>query len=181
MKYLITNFLNEKEKNKIKERGLYCYDLRLSDMKNEIATIEKNVLVNKVGSIITNEEIIFEEKLEKDFMYYTFFVENNEQVDRIEELINFKIKDVLNSKINILDSGYRNNEPVILVEKMSKYGKEYIIGFNYKIIENEIEWGYGYYYGINQKKAKEDFKKILNGGYLVDTFNINKKNKEKER
>ena len=57
--------------------------------------------------------------------------------------------------------------------------KEYIIAFNYKIIDKKIDWAYGYYYNDDILKAKQDFSKVLSGGNLADTFNKNKKDKER--
>lgn len=80
----------------------------------------------------------------------------------------------------VMDVGYRNEQPVALVERTFSNGsKEYIIAFSYKVRDNKLEWGYGYYYDTNLEKAKEDFKKVLAGGNLADTFS--KKNKAKER
>lgn len=76
----------------------------------------------------------------------------------------------LDDNMYVIDVGYRNEEPIALVEKITKYGKEYIIGFNYKITDNKIQWGYGYYYGTDITKAKNDFKNVLAGGNLSDTF-----------
>lgn len=83
----------------------------------------------------------------------------------------------LDDNMYVIDVGYRNKEPIALVERTTKYGKEYIIGFNYEIKDNKIQWGYGYYYDADITKAKNDFKKVLAGGNLADTF---KENKEKE-
>ena len=41
-----------------------------------------------------------------------------------------------------------------------------------------MTWGYGYYYDKNLGKAMEDFKKVLAGGNLADTFS-NKKRSDK--
>lgn len=86
----------------------------------------------------------------------------------------------LDNGMYVMDLGYRNNQPVALVERtFSDKSKEYIIAFNYKIKDNKIDWGYGYYYSDNIEKAKNDFKKVLEGGNLVDTFE--QKNKKKNR
>lgn len=176
MKYLVTSYKDVKEKEKIRKQGLYCYDLRDSDDGKSISTIEKSVFVNRVGSIITNEEINFKEN---DFIDYDFFEQVNENVGTIEELLLSKTKTrQLDDNIYVIDLGYRNEHPVALVEKTTSiYGKEYVIGFNYEIKNNKIDWSYGYYYGTNKNKAMEDFKKVLAGGNLADTFKQNKEEK----
>lgn len=88
MKFLVTNYLDEKEKRKLQKKGLFCYDLRGSDLGCDIATIENNVFVNRVGSMITNEKINLGDKLPNDFIDYETFVANNEQVDTLKELVN---------------------------------------------------------------------------------------------
>lgn len=80
----------------------------------------------------------------------------------------------------VMDVGYRRKQHVALVERTFSDGnKEYIIAFGYKVKDNKLEWDYGYYYDTNITKAKNDFKKVLAGGNLADTFN--KKNKSRER
>lgn len=76
----------------------------------------------------------------------------------------------LDNGIFLIDVGYRNDIPIALVEKHYNENVEYIIAFNYKIDNNKINWGYGYYYNKNIGKAMEDFKKVLAGHNLADTF-----------
>lgn len=85
----------------------------------------------------------------------------------------------LDNGIFVMDLGYRNDQPVALVEKSSKDYKEYIIAFNYKIKDNKMDWGYGYYYDNNIEKAKKDFEKVKSGGILADTFKKNDKEQER--
>ena len=62
---------------------------------------------------------------------------------------------ILENGMKILKKGNRENQPVALVERKFRDGnKEYIIAFNYETKGNSIEWGYGYYYSDNIKKAK---------------------------
>jgi len=180
MKYLVTSHKDAKEKAEIQKQGLYCYDLRDSDDGKGIATIEEFVFINRVGSIITNEKIEFQKD---DFIDYDFFEKVNKNVGTIDELLSSKTQNKtrqLDDNMYVIDVGYRNKEPIALVERTNKYGKEYIIGFNYEITDNKIHWGYGYYYDTDITKAKNDFKKVLAGGNLADTFE-KKKNKAKER
>ena len=76
MKFYITDYLPFEERKKYKKLGLYCYDLRSSDDGSEIANIEKRVIVNNVGSIITNKKISFNRENYVDFD--TFASINNE-------------------------------------------------------------------------------------------------------
>lgn len=82
----------------------------------------------------------------------------------------------LDNGMYVMDVGYRNEEPIALVERTFRNGKkEYIIAFNYEIEDNSINWGYGYYYSDNIEKAKNDFSRVLKGENLADTFDNNKK------
>ena len=89
---------------------------------------------------------------------------------------------LLEKGMYILDLGYRDDTPVALVERtLQDNSIEYIIAFNYKITDNKINWGYGYYYSNDLEKAKNDFNKVLEGGNLADTFDLKKEdNKTKE-
>ena len=84
MKYLITHSLNKNEMLTYERSGLFCYELRDSDFGNDIASIEKKVIVNNVGSIIMDEEI---DMGKNDFVDYNEFCSNNEQVSKIKDLI----------------------------------------------------------------------------------------------
>ena len=85
----------------------------------------------------------------------------------------------LENGMYIMDIGYRNEQPVALIERTFRNNtKEYIIAFNYEIKDKTIDWGYGYYYSDNIKKAKADFDRVLNGENLADTFDQNKKDFE---
>lgn len=84
----------------------------------------------------------------------------------------------------ILETGKRNSDKVALVEHQFKDGKkEYIVAFHYEVDDKRVNWGYGYYYGNDLKRAKKDFEKVKIGGNLADTFEEKKgkKNKERER
>ena len=83
----------------------------------------------------------------------------------------------INDTFSVVDVGYRKEQPVALVEKtFADNSKEYIIAFDYSIENDNIDWGYGYYYNENIDKAKEDFSRVLKGENLADTF----ENKEDE-
>ena len=87
MKYLVTHILDEQERKKYEEKGLFCYDLRDSDFNNDIASIEKHVYVNRIGSMITNNEIKFGNTIEDNWIDYNTFVRKNKSVNTIEELL----------------------------------------------------------------------------------------------
>lgn len=87
MKYFITHHLNSEEKEKYTKEGLFVYDLRDDDFGEDIASIEKNVLVNRIGSIITDEEIIFSDKPEEQYYEYLPFIKKNICVQDINDLL----------------------------------------------------------------------------------------------
>ena len=88
MKYLITHILNSKEKQAYEKAGLFCYDLRDDDLGQGIASIEKHVLANLSGSMITNEEIKFgENPLVDDFVDYKTFISKNRRVKTVHALL----------------------------------------------------------------------------------------------
>lgn len=84
LKYLLREPLTPNEKLFYERGGFFCYDLRENDFDNIISTIEKNVLVNRAGSLLTNKQIDFGEN---DFVDYYKFCESNEQVEKIQDLI----------------------------------------------------------------------------------------------
>lgn len=79
----------------------------------------------------------------------------------------------LGNGMYVIDVGYRKEQPVALVKKDTDYGLEYIVAFNYKIDNDQINWAYGSYYGDDFTKAKQDFDKVLNGGNLSKIFERN--------
>lgn len=87
MKYLVTHILSNEERQKYENMGLYCYDLRDSDFGNDIGSIEKKVMVNRIGSMITNKEIKLGNTMEDDYVDYNTFISNNESVDKISDLL----------------------------------------------------------------------------------------------
>lgn len=114
MKYLEMSYLETKERKELEEKGLYCYDLRHSDLGGEIACIEKDVLVNRAGSMVTDEEIQLGDKYPNDYKDYEEFIKENENVSSIEELLASKIEKEMNELL-------KNNE------EYSKYKTMYIL------------------------------------------------------
>ena len=97
IKFLVSGIKSNEEKQKLEELGLYCYDLRDSDDGRDIASIEKRVVVNRIGTMITDKEIKLGDKYPNDFVDYNTFVEQNIQVDTIKELLE-KNKDKTNER-----------------------------------------------------------------------------------
>lgn len=82
----------------------------------------------------------------------------------------------------IIETGKRNSDKIALVEHKFKDGtKEYIVAFNYEVNDKKVDWGYGYYYGDDLKKAKEDFEKVKAGGNLADKFDERQSKKEESK
>ncbi|MDO5571838.1 MAG: hypothetical protein Q4F97_10315 [Bacteroidales bacterium] len=133
MKYLVTEYKDKKEKEQLLKKGLYCYDLRDSDFGNGIASIEPNVLVNRVGSIITDKSIYFAPGPD-DFVDYDTFVLENKQVESIKELLVSKMaltKIKLDTEDNIIqefDFMFSACENYDEIDKLtSKEKKDFII------------------------------------------------------
>ena len=130
MKYLIKD-INKNEKDRLEKMGLYCYDLRESDMGDEVANIEKNVFINKVGNMITNEKIEFE-KNPNDFVNYFDFCMKNEQVDKIEDLLvrnKLDIEKILNETKELLKNSedYKDMEICYILEDTKDMKESFII------------------------------------------------------
>lgn len=105
MKYLVTSYKDNAEKQEIESKGLYCYDLRHSDEGGEIATIEKSVLVNRIGSIITDKELKFGNKIYNSFIDFEEFSARNTEVYTIEQLQG-KSKEKADENSNKVINGY---------------------------------------------------------------------------
>lgn len=89
----------------------------------------------------------------------------------------------------LLLQGDRNGQPIALVKRNIGGRVEYVIAFNHEIRNNDLTWGYGYYYSNDFNKAIQDYQKVILGGNLADTFKDKKpetikkhnKNKDMER
>ena len=97
IKFIVGGIMDKDAKQKYEELGLYCYDLRDSDDGRDIASIEKRVIVNRIGTMITDKEIKLGDKYPNDFVDYNSFVEQNIQVGTIKELLE-KNKDKTNER-----------------------------------------------------------------------------------
>ena len=172
MKYLVTDTLNKNERLAYEMKGLFCYDLRDSDYGNDIATIEKRVIVNNIGSILTDEEI---DMGKSGFVDYYEFCSNNDQVYEIKDLIPKGEQQRHNQKIN-MDHIQIVNPGNALLTKMG-----ILKGYPQKAYENAIKNGmrdpenWKYLYTINKR---DFFKNVKTKEYI--SFS-RKKEKNKER
>lgn len=164
------------------------YDL-LNDMLTKSSTPENDISYDFCNMIAEdflrseeykNEKYSSYEMLEswvsdnKDFIRKEYSLFIGESIDKDDKTR------MLEDGMYVIDLGYRNKQPVALIEKtMQDSSKEYIIAFNYKIDNKKIDWAYGYYYNDNISKAKQDFNKVLSGGNLANTFNKKKNDKER--
>lgn len=163
------------------------YDL-LNDMLTKSSTPENDIsydFCNKIAEDFLRSEEYKNEKYSSYEMLESWVSDNKDFIRKEHSLFIGESMDrddktrMLEDGMYVIDLGYRNKQPVALIEKtMQDNSKEYIIAFNYKINDKKIDWAYGYYYNNNISKAKQDFNKVLSGGNLADTFN--KKN-DKER
>lgn len=107
MNYCITHILSNKERKDLTNKGFYCYDLRESDDGEKISTIEKSVLVNRVYSLVSDEEIPNESKMKNDFYVdYDNFLINNNEVDSLDDLLKKQeefYKDICTSYIKTMN------------------------------------------------------------------------------
>lgn len=162
------------------------YDL-LNDMLSKSSTPENDVSYD-FCSMVAGEFLQSEEYKNEKYSAYEMlekWVNDNKDYIKTQHSLCIGERPVrdktrmLGNGMYVMDVGYRNKQPVALVEKNTDYGVEYIIAFNYRIDDNRIDWAYGYYYNDDFSKAKQDFNKVLSGGNLADTFNKNKKDKER--
>ena len=174
MKYLITHSLNKDERLIYEMSGLFCYELRDSDFGNDIASIEEKVIVNNVGSLLTDEKI---DMGKNGFVDYNEFCLKNEQVFKIKELIPKGKQKRYNQKINMAKIHFVNPEYALF----TKIG--IMKGNPQKAFENAIKngmenpdnWKYLY-----TEKNRDYFRNVYTKEY-ISYSNKKIKNKEKER
>lgn len=164
------------------------YDL-LNDMLTKSSTPENDIsydFCNMIAEDFLRSEEYKNEKHSSYEMLESWVSDNKDFIRKEHSLFIGESMDrddktrMLEDGMYVIDLGYRNKQPVALIEKtMQDNSKEYIIAFNYKINDKKIDWAYGYYYNNNISKAKQDFNKVLSGGNLADTFNKNKNDKER--
>ena len=164
------------------------YDL-LNDMLTKSSTPENDIsydFCNMIAEDFLRSEEYKNEKYSSYEMLESWVSDNEDFIRKEHSLFIGESIDrddktrMLEDGMYVIDLGYRNKQPVALIEKtMQDNSKEYIIAFNYKINDKKIDWAYGYYYNNNISKAKQDFNKVLSGGNLADTFNKKKNDKER--
>ena len=137
MRYYECDKLSSRERDKLERKGLYCYDLRLSDDGSYIATIEKNVIVNNCGSIITDREIEFKDFY--DFVDYDDFVSNNDYVEMFELL---NKRNYCDNTIKIRKIGVDSWERPVYKDEKGRIYKDINLGIGkidlYSVINNSI-------------------------------------------
>ena len=143
MKFFITNYKNQEEKDKLLSIGLYVYDLRNYDEEwDHIFSIEEHVLVNRYGCIITTVPLNLKKEYPDNFIIYEDFAKVNTKVKSIEELgIGIKALDIIDfaneEQVNILflklfpRSSLENKTLRFKTNKIQKYCNS---NSNYKLI-----------------------------------------------
>ncbi|MDO5568751.1 MAG: hypothetical protein Q4G04_01380 [bacterium] len=168
MKYYETSYLDLFTKKELEKIGLYSYDIRADDFCNEPATIEKQVYVNKIGSIITDKPIIFNVHNFKD---YESFLNENEIVYELDELIDDNkyidygeidlsddemIKHEFNNTFNSCDN-FEEISKLTPKEKKEMILERYHNVNDYALIENTLN-KYKLFY-IEKEKVLEDLER----------------------
>ena len=110
MKFYITDYLPFEERKKYEKLGLYCYDLRSSDDGSEIANIEKRVIVNNVGSIITNKKISFNRENYVDFDTFASIITNKKISFNRENYVDFDTFASINNEVFHLKDLFKNRK-----------------------------------------------------------------------
>ncbi len=83
---------------------------------------------------------------------------------------------------SIVMTGVRNKDTkiaLIMKEADRLIDTEFIIAFNYKIDGDDISWGYGKYYGNDEKKAIKDIERAVAGHSLDNSFKKLKTERER--
>lgn len=174
MKYLVTHSLNKGERLAYEMSGLFCYELRDSDFGNDIASIEKRVIVNNIGSMVTDKEI---DMGKVGFIDYNEFCSKNEQVYKIKDLIPKGKQKRNNQKINMSKINFVNPEYALFTKMGIMKGNPQ------KAFENAIkngmknpdDWKYLY------TEKNRDYFKNINTKEYISYSNKKIKNKERER
>ncbi len=167
MKYFISDFKDQRAKDDLRSLGLFCYSLRSSeDNWGEIATIENHVLVNRYGSIITNQEISLGNQYPDNFLDFQEFSLSNEQVNSICEL------DSHLEDCGIIDL---SNDENIELEFSSLFSELE----NYEELSKmNCKEKFDYYLAYYDKIS--DYQLVNKSGHLYQLFHILKEDKEQE-
>lgn len=84
--FILKDYLGHDKRKELLNKNLYCYDLRANDNYTEILSIEKTVIVNRYGTLITNAEIKLDDLFPNDFILFEDFKKNNKEVFNIKKL-----------------------------------------------------------------------------------------------
>lgn len=186
--YIDENYSSEMNKNPNyeSEKAYFAfvlgYDLLQDMFKN--STVQECDLVYDFCNYEAGKFLESNEYLNPKYSGYemlTEWVEKNKEaiLADYKEMLNGE-PELFNGTMRIIDKGFRRDQPVALVEKtLTDNSKEYIIAFYYQTDGDKLSWGYGYYYDTNIDKAKQDYKKVISGGNIADTFEKGKKEYEK--
>ncbi len=125
-------------------------------------------------------------------IYLKYCKDNNINMNILKEKFNYSGMDLLKfqhdkeiyykDNISLIAVGSRKDTPVALLLKESTKSileSQYIIAFNYSVKDEKMQWGYGYYYDKDFKKAMSDFENVIKGKNLANTFSKNSKEKER--
>lgn len=163
MKYFITEYKSQETKDDLRLLGLFCYSLRSSENNwGEIATIEEHVLINRYGSIITDEEIKLGTHYPENFIDFLEFSSHNTKVNSLCDLkdgledygiLDLSENEVIDTEFNKIFSVFK--ESTESVEKTSQEKFNFI---------------------IEHYNSLEDFKLINNGGHIYQLIHIIKEN-----
>lgn len=150
------------------------YDL-LNDMIKKFDTLECDTnydFCNHIAEQFLQTEEYKNPRHSSYDMLCSWVNDNKEKIEvEYKEFIGYEEKVYNDGKFKIIDKGFRNDQPIALVERtFSDSSKEYIVVFYYKIDNDKLDWGYGYYYDDNLSKAKQDYQKVISGGNIADTF-----------
>jgi len=170
----------EKQENLSYIKFVLGYDLLQDRLKN--SSVKECDINYNFCSFLAEAFIESEEYKNTRYSLYDALVnwlDNNEKFISSEYSKFIDDEKIYNNNMKIIAQGYRENSPIALVEKDLGGEKEYIVAFNFKTENDKLYWGYGYYYDNDNIKATEDFKKVIEGGNLADTFS--KKENETER
>lgn len=134
MKYILTSYLDSKQKQEVKNKGLFCYDTRHDDFGNwgEPTTIEQSVLVNRCGSIIIEKELNFNNNnptIEKENYFKNGYIdfedfakENQYLAITDQEEGNLYISDEPGKFEEVLECIVSTLEELAIEEKFEEYG-----------------------------------------------------------
>lgn len=84
-------------------------------------------------------------------------------------------KEFQNGK-KLLKRGFRYDQQIALVENTLTDFEKYIVAFHYEIENDNLTWGYGYYYD-DLDSANRAFQKVINGSNLAHEYETTIKEK----